>query len=52
MSELSEFPFVEIVEEGACLLNVLLRRLGMGRVVREAIESVLPSVLVFELSRV
>jgi hypothetical protein len=51
MSELPDFPFVEIVEEGASFSMSGFGGLEMGRVGREAIESALPSVLMFELSR-
>jgi len=50
-SELPDFPFVEIVEEGASFCMSGFGGSAMGRVGREAIESALPSVLMFELSR-
>ena len=50
-AELPDFPFVEIVEEGASFSMSGFSGSDMGRVGREAIESALPSVLMFELSR-
>jgi len=50
-AELSDFPFVEIIEEGASFAMSGFGGSNMGRVGREAIESALPSVLMFELSR-
>lgn len=50
-TELPDFPFVEIVEEGASFSMSGFSGSDMGRVGREAIESALPSVLMFELSR-
>lgn len=50
-AELPDFPFIEIVEEGASFAMSGFAGSDMGRVGREAIESALPSVLMFELSR-
>lgn len=50
-AEVPDFPFVEIVEEGASFAMSGFGGSDMGRVGREAIESALPSVLMFELSR-
>jgi hypothetical protein len=50
-SEVPDFPFVEIVEEGSSFAMSGFGSSDMGRVGREAIESALPSVLMFELSR-
>jgi len=45
------FPFVEIIEEGSSFAMSGFSGSEMGRVGRDAIESALPSVLMFELSR-
>lgn len=50
-AEVPEFPFIEIIEEGASFAMSGFGGAPMGRVGREAIESALPSVLMFELSR-
>jgi len=50
-AEMSDLPFVEIIEEGASFAMSGFDGSEMGRVGREAIESALPSVLMFELSR-
>ncbi len=50
-AELPEFPFIEIIEEGAGFQMSGANGAAMGRVGRDAIESALPSVLMFELSR-
>jgi hypothetical protein len=51
-AEVPEFPFIEIVEEGATFeMSGFGAAATMGRVGRDAIESALPSVLMFELSR-
>ncbi|HEV7915615.1 MAG TPA: hypothetical protein VGP22_17755 [Albitalea sp.] len=50
-AELPEFPFIEIIEEGASFAMSGFDGASMGRVGRDAIESALPSVLMFELSR-
>ncbi|WP_280152993.1 hypothetical protein [Piscinibacter sp. XHJ-5] len=50
-SELPEFPFIEIIEEGSSFAMSGFDGAPMGRVGRDAIESALPSVLMFELSR-
>lgn len=50
-AELPDFPFVEIIEEGASFSMSGFSGSEMGRVGRDAIESALPSVLMFELSR-
>lgn len=50
-AELPDFPFIEIVEEGSSFAMSGFGRATMGRVGRDAIESALPSVLMFELSR-
>lgn len=46
-----EFPFIEIVEEGSAFSMSGFGGATMGRVGRDAIDSALPSVLMFELSR-
>jgi len=50
-AEVVDFPFVEIIEEGASFAMSGFSGSEMGRVGRDAIESALPSVLMFELSR-
>lgn len=51
-TEVPEFPFIEIVEEGATFeMSGFGVAASMGSVGRDAIESALPSVLMFELSR-
>jgi len=51
-AELPEFPFIEIIEEGSTFeMSGFGGAHSMGRVGRDAIESALPSVLMFELSR-
>ena len=50
-AEVPDFPFVEIIEEGATFAMSGFGGSSMGRVGRDAIESALPSVLMFELSR-
>jgi hypothetical protein len=50
-AELPDFPFIEIVEEGASFSMSGFGGSDMGRVGRDAIEIALPSVLMFELSR-
>ncbi len=51
-AELPEFPFIEVVEEGSDFeMSSFGGTSSMGRVGRDAIESALPSVLMFELSR-
>ncbi|WP_198414928.1 histidine kinase [Piscinibacter terrae] len=50
-ADVPDFPFVEIIEEGASFSMSGFGGSAMGRVGREAIESALPSVLMFELSR-
>jgi hypothetical protein len=50
-AELPDFPFIEIIEEGASFAMSGFGGATMGRVGRDAIESALPSVLMFELSR-
>lgn len=51
-AEVPEFPFIEIVEEGSVFeMSGFGGTATMGRVGRDAIESALPSVLMFELSR-
>ena len=50
-AELPEFPFIEIIEEGASFAMSGFDGASMGRVGRDAIENALPSVLMFELSR-
>ncbi|HJV94505.1 MAG TPA: hypothetical protein VJ608_00655 [Albitalea sp.] len=50
-AELPSFPFIEIVEEGAGYQMSGMHGETMGRVGRDAIETALPSVLMFELSR-
>jgi hypothetical protein len=49
--EIPEFPFIEIIEEGTSFAMSGFGGAPMGRVGRDAIESALPSVLMFELSR-
>ena len=44
-------PFIEIIEEGSTFAMSGFGGAPMGRVGRDAIESALPSVLMFELSR-
>lgn len=51
VAEVPEFPFIEIIEEGASFAMSGFGGAPMGRVGRDAIESALPSVLMFELSR-
>jgi hypothetical protein len=51
IAEVPEFPFIEIVEEGAAYAMSGFGGAPMGRVGREAIDSALPSVLMYELSR-
>jgi hypothetical protein len=52
-TEFAEFPFIEIAEEGSDFeMSSFGSDATMGRVRRDAIESALPSVLLFELSRV
>ncbi|CAG1019606.1 hypothetical protein BURC_04503 [Burkholderiaceae bacterium] len=50
-AELPDFPFVEIIEEGSAFAMSGFGGASMGRVGRDALESALPSVLMFELSR-
>jgi len=50
-AEQPDFPYVEIIEEGASFAMSGFGGATMGRVGRDAIESALPSVLMFELSR-
>ena len=50
-AEVPDLPFIEIIEEGASFAMSGFGGAAMGRVGREAIESALPSVLMFELSR-
>jgi hypothetical protein len=50
-AELPEFPFIEIIEEGSTFAMSGFGGAPMGRVGRDAIESALPSVLMFELSK-
>lgn len=50
-AEVPDFPFVEIAEEGASFSMSGFSGSEIGRVGRDAIESALPSVLMFELSR-
>lgn len=50
-AELPDFPFIEIIEEGASFAMSGFGGAAMGRVGRDAIENALPSVLMFELSR-
>jgi hypothetical protein len=50
-AELPDFPFIEIVEEGSSFAMSGFGGAAKGRVGRDAIESALPSVLMFELSR-
>jgi hypothetical protein len=50
-AEVPEFPFIEIIEEGSAFAMSGFGGSEMGRVGRDAIESALPSVLMFELSR-
>jgi hypothetical protein len=50
-AQVPDFPFIEIVEEGGAFAMSGFGGAPMGRVGREAIESALPSVLMFELSR-
>jgi DNA-binding NtrC family response regulator len=50
-AEVPDFPFIEIIEEGASFAMSGFGGAAMGRVGRDAIESALPSVLMFELSR-
>ena len=50
-AELPDFPFIEIVEEGSGFEMSGFGGTSMGRVGRDAIESALPSVLMFELSK-
>lgn len=50
-AELPDFPFIEVIEEGASFAMSGFGGATMGRVGRDAIESALPSVLMFELSR-
>lgn len=51
LTEVPDFPFVEIIEEGASFAMSGFGGSTMGHVGREAIETALPSVLMFELSR-
>ncbi len=51
LAEVPEFAFIEIVEEGSAFEMSGFGTASMGRVGRDAIESALPSVLMFELSR-
>ena len=46
-----DFPFIEIVEEGSAFSMSGFGGATMGRVGRDAVDSALPSVLMFELSR-
>jgi len=50
-AEVPDFPFIEIVEEGTAFEMSGFGGTSMGRVGRDAIESALPSVLMFELSK-
>ena len=50
-AEMPEFPFIEIIEEGATFTMSGFGGAPMGRVGRDAIDSALPSVLMYELSR-
>jgi hypothetical protein len=50
-AEIPEFPFIEIIEEGASYAMSGFGGAPMGRVGRDAIDSALPSVLMYELSR-
>jgi hypothetical protein len=51
-AEVPEFPFIEIAEEGSAFeMSGFGGTTSMGLVGRDAIESALPSVLMFELSR-
>jgi len=50
-SEVPDFPFIEVVEEGSGFEMSGFSGVGMARVSRDAIESALPSVLMFELSK-
>lgn len=50
-AQFPDFPFIEIVEEGSAFSMSGFGGATMGRVGREAIDSALPSVLMFELSR-
>ena len=50
-AELPDFPFVEIIEEGSAFAMSGFGGASMGRVGRDALESALPSVLMFELTR-
>ena len=50
-SEVPEFPFIEIIEEGTGFEMSGFSGIGTARVGRDAIESALPSVLMFELSK-
>jgi len=50
-AELPDFPFIEIIEEGTSFAMSGFGNAAMGHVGRDAIESALPSVLMFELSR-
>jgi hypothetical protein len=50
-AEIPEFPFIEIIEEGATYAMSGFGGAPMGRVGRDAIDSALPSVLMYELSR-
>ena len=50
-TELPDFPFIEIIEEGTSFAMSGFGGATMGKVGRDAIESALPSVLMFELSR-
>jgi len=50
-AELPDLPFIEIIEEGATFAMSGFGNTSMGHVGRDAIESALPSVLMFELSR-
>jgi len=50
-AEVPEFPFIEIIEEGSGFEMSGFDGSSMGNVGRDAIESALPSVLMFELSK-
>lgn len=50
-AEVPDLPFIEIVEEGSAFEMSGFGGTSMGRVGRDAIESALPSVLMFELSK-
>lgn len=50
-AEVPDFAFIEIIEEGSAFEMSGTGTASMGRVGRDAIESALPSVLMFELSK-